>query len=130
MKRALVIGANEEAVFSIRTAQRHGLWVDAMDGNEKAKGLPAADEAYPVDINDLTRVFEITDRLQPCVVVPAPIGHCLTTIGAVNDRYHLAGVSQAAAEKCTDKYRFHQAMREAGLRNVELVLLKEGQKVR
>ena len=130
MKRALVIGANEEAVFSIRTAQRHGLWVDAMDGNEKAKGLPAADEAYPVDINDLTRVFEITDRLQPCAVVPAPIGHCLTTIGAVNDRYHLAGVSQAAAEKCTDKYRFHQAMREAGLRNAELVLLKEGQKVR
>ena len=57
MKRALVIGANEEAVFSIRTAQRHGLWVDAMDGNEKAKGLPAADEAYPVDINDLTKVF-------------------------------------------------------------------------
>lgn len=126
MKQALVIGANEEAVFSIETAHRYGLLVAAMDGNPKAKGLCFADEALHVDINDLDVVFAAADRLQPCVVVPAPIGHCLTTIGAVNDRYHLIGVSEEAAKKCTDKYRFHQEMAAAGLRGAEMLLLREG----
>ena len=130
MKQALVIGANEEAVFSIETAHRYGLLVAAMDGNPKAKGLPFADEAFHVDINDLDAVFEVTDRLQPCAVVPAPIGHCLTTIGAVNDRYHLIGVSEEAAKKCTDKYRFHQEMAKAGLRKAEMLLLRKGTIVR
>ncbi len=130
MKRALVIGANEEAIFSIDAAHRYGLRVAAMDGNAKAKGLPFADDAYHVDINDLDAVFAVTDRLQPCVVIPAPIGHCLTTIGAVNDRYHLTGVSEEAAKRCTDKYRFHQEMAAAGLRKAEMLLLREGAMVR
>lgn len=130
MKQALVIGANEEAIFSIDAAHRYGLRVAAMDGNPKAKGLPFADEAFHVDINDLDAVFAVTDRLRPCAVVPAPIGHCLTTIGAVNDRYHLTGVSEEAAKRCTDKYRFHQEMAAAGLRRAEMLLLREGAMVR
>ena len=126
---ALVIGANEEAVFSIETARKYGLRVAAMDGNPKAAGLTAADEAYHLDINDLTAVFAVCDRLEPLVVMPAPIGHCLTTVGAVNDRYHLAGVSESAAEICTDKYLFHRKMEEQGLRDAQLVLLCGGKAV-
>ena len=126
---ALVIGANEEAVFSIETARKYGLRVAAMDGNPKAAGLAAADEAYHLDINDLAAVFAVCDRLEPLVVMPAPIGHCLTTVGAVNDRYHLAGVSESAAEICTDKYLFHRKMEEQGLRDAQLVLLSGGEAV-
>lgn len=126
---ALVIGANEEAVFSMETARKYGLRVAAMDGNPKAAGLAAADEAYHLDINDLASVFAVCDRLEPLVVMPAPIGHCLTTVGAVNDRYHLAGVSQSAAEICTDKYLFHRKMKEQGLRDAQLVLLSGGKAV-
>ena len=128
-KNALVIGANEEAIFSIETAHRLGFHVDALDGNAEAKGMPRADAAHHVDINDLEEVFRITDPIQPCVVVPAPIGHCLTTVGAVNDRYHLAGVTQSAAEKCTDKFRFHEELAGRGLRNAQMLLLREGQEV-
>lgn len=130
MKRnALVIGANEEALFSIEEAHRAGLSVAALDGNPKAKGLPAADAAYHVDINDLDAVYKVTDPLQPCVVVPGPIGHCLTTVGAVNDRYGLPGVSGEAAALCTDKLQFHRVMAENGLRKAQQVFLPEGQMV-
>ncbi len=123
---AVVIGANEEAIFSIRLAQRYGLHVEALDGNEAAAGMPAADAAHHVDINDLEAVYAITDRIQPAVVLPAPIGHCLTTVGAVNDRYGLVGVSEHAAAICTDKRLFHVQMAEAGLRDAQQVLLRGG----
>lgn len=130
MKRnALVIGANEEALFSIEEAHRAGLCVAALDGNPKAKGLTAADMAYHVDINDLEAVYKMTDPLQPCVVVPGPIGHCLTTVGAVNDRYALPGVSGEAAALCTDKLQFHQVMARNGLRKAQQVFLPKGQPV-
>ncbi len=130
MKRnALVIGANEEALFSIEEAHRAGLWVAALDGNKDAKGMPAADAAYHVDINDLEAVYAVTDPLQPCVAVPGPIGHCLTTVGAVNDRYGLPGVSESAARLCTDKLQFHKVMAENGLRKAQQVFLREGQSV-
>lgn len=128
-RHVLVIGANEEAVFSIQMAQKYGLWVDAMDGNDKAAGLSFADAAYPLDINDLDAVFSVAEKIRPLAVVPAPIGHCLTTIGAVNDRFHLVGVSGKAAGICTDKYRFHQAMAVEGLREAEQVLFSKGQRV-
>ncbi len=128
-RNALVIGANEEALFSIETAHRAGLFVTALDGNPNAKGLSAADTAYHVDINDLEAVYAITDPLQPCVVVPGPIGHCLTTVGAVNDRYGLPGVSGAAAALCTDKLEFHRAMAENGLRKAQQVFLPKGKAV-
>lgn len=123
---AVVIGANEEAIFSIHLAHRYGLHVDALDGNAAAAGMAAADAAHHVDINDLRAVYEITDRIQPAVVLPAPIGHCLTTIGAVNDRYGLVGVSGEAAEICTDKRLFHMRLAGAGLRDAQQVLLTAG----
>lgn len=123
---AVVIGANEEAIFSINLAHRYGLHVDALDGNAAAAGMAAADAAHHVDINDLKAVYEITDRLRPAVVLPAPIGHCLTTVGAVNDRYGLVGVSGKAAESCTDKRLFHVQLAEAGLRDAQQVLLTAG----
>ena len=125
-ENALIIGANEEAIFSIELAHRYGLHVDAMDGNEKAAGMARAEVSHHVDINDLEAVYRIADAVDPAVVVPAPIGHCLTTVGAVNDRYGLAGVSQKAAAICTDKYLFHKTMAEKGLRAAQLILLPEG----
>ncbi len=125
-RNAVIIGANEEAVFSMELAHRYGLHIDALDGNAKAAGMPAADEAHHVDINDLKAVYAITDRIRPSVVLPAPIGHCLTTVGAVNDRYGLVGVSERAAVLCTDKYLFHEELTKAGLRDAEQVLLPKG----
>ena len=125
-QNAVIIGANEEAIFSMELAHRFGMHIDALDGNAEAAGMSKADAAHHVDINDLDAVYAITDKVQPAVVIPAPIGHCLTTVGAVNDRYGLAGVSERSARLCTDKYLFHEEMAGAGLRDAEQVLLSSG----
>ena len=63
MKRALVIGANEEAVFSIRTAQRHGLWVDAMDCNEIV-GSIAGDDTIMCAVRTVEDTAALMQRLR------------------------------------------------------------------
>ncbi len=126
MKNALVIGATEDSVFSMNFARKYGYRIFAIDGNKEAKGLECADYSYVVDINDRMKVFEITDSFKPDIVLPAPIGHCLTTVGAVNDRYGLKGVTQESAEICTDKFLFNEMLNKAHLRNGGTVLYKKG----
>ncbi len=125
---ALVIGANEDSIESMQIARKYGYTIYAIDGSRNAKGLEAADYSYVVDINDLSAVFEITDRIQPNIVLPAPIGHCLTTVGAVNDRYGLLGVSEKSAKACTDKYLFNDLLEKKHLRNAKTLLIKKGEK--
>ncbi len=129
MKNALVIGATEDSVFSMELARKYGYTIYAIDGDKQAKGLKYADYSYVEDINDLDKVFAITDEIKPNIVLPAPIGHCLTTVGAVNDRYELTGVSKSSADICTDKYIFDELLSKSGLRNGQTALLKKGSKI-
>jgi len=119
----LVIGASKESIHAIKTAQKAGIYVVAIDGNASAEGLKYANERYVVDISDLEAVFRITERFKPDIVLPVPIGRYLTTIGAVNDYYQLKGISFEAATKCTDKWVFHRTLNKFGLRECECILV-------
>ncbi|MBO4458000.1 MAG: ATP-grasp domain-containing protein [Butyrivibrio sp.] len=124
---AAVIGASSESIYAINKAKELGLRVIALDGNPEAPGLKEADASFVVDIRDPEKVFEILDNEKPSVVLPVPIGRYLTTTGAVNDRYHLCGVSYDATNICTDKYEFHRVLEAEGLRNEELYLIPAGE---
>ena len=122
--RALVIGASTEAVHAIQIAQGQGYEVVALDGDPQAGGLKAADLAFCVDIRSPKAVVCLLEKegIRPAVILPVPIGRFLTTTGEVNDHYGLYGVSGEGARNSTDKFRFHQKMKEAGLREVPLYL--------
>ena len=123
---AAVIGASSESIYAIKKAQEAGLYVVALDGNENAPGLKAADESHVTDIRDNEAVASVLDRIKPDMILPVPIGRYLITTGAMNDRYGLKGVSYRSADLCTDKYAFHNALSDKGLRNISLYLLKAG----
>ena len=125
-KRALVIGASEEAEFAIKTAQRRGYFVVAVDGNPEAKGFAFADKTIVADIKDGDRLKECLAGYEPQVVLPVPIGRYLTATGLINDYLGLKGVSEKSAMLCTDKYAYHQALQEDGLRDGECLLLEMG----
>ena len=123
---AAVIGASSESIYAIKKAQEAGLYVVALDGNENAPGLKAADESHVTDIRDNEAVASVLDTIKPDMILPVPIGRYLITTGAMNDRYGLKGVSYRSADLCTDKYAFHNALSDKGLRNINLYLLKAG----
>lgn len=125
MKKALVIGASSESVYAITVAQKRGYHVIAFDGNREADGLSYADESVVADIRDASQVWSrLTEK--PDLILPVPIGRYLITAGAVNDYYGLRGLSEEAANYCTDKYYFHKRLSERGLRDGICLLLEEG----
>ena len=115
--KAAIIGASSEALHTIRKAKEYHLTVVALDGNEQAEGLSAADEARVVNISKEKETIECVKKEEVDFVLTVPIGRYLTTIGSVNDTLKLPGIGKKQAMYCTDKLLFHNKMKENGLRN-------------
>lgn len=109
------VGAGTEQVPSIRSAKNRGLSVIAVDADRKAPGFAFADKTYTVSIAEEETIVRIAGRNGIRAVIPAPIGRYLTTIGAINDRLRLRGVTRESAILCTDKMAFHEAAVQAGV---------------
>ena len=126
--KAVIIGASSEALHTIQKAKEHGLYVVAIDGNPEAEGLKAADKAIVVDISDEKSTIEAVEREQADFVLTVPIGRYLTTIGAVNDKLGLPGISKEMAALCTDKLAFHKRLSAKGLRSCKCYEVKASNK--
>jgi carbamoylphosphate synthase large subunit len=118
-----VIGAYFDSVHAIKTARSIGYCVLALDADKNAEGLHHADKYKIVDIKNYEELYNILDDYDPKLVLPAPIGRYLTSIGAVNDHYGLPGVTLQAATYCTDKHVFHVMLHNKGKRQVEHILI-------
>lgn len=115
--KAAIIGASAESLHTIKKAKEYQLSVVALDGNEHAEGLSAADKALVVNISREKETLECVQQEEIDFVLTVPIGRYLTTIGSVNDALHLPGIGKKQAAYCTDKWMFHSKMKENGLRN-------------
>lgn len=123
MMKGIVIGASRDAIHTIEKAKEHGIYVIALDGNPNAEGFEVADERVVVDISDEEKVRKEVERIKPDFAIPIPIGRYLSTMGYVNDKFHLKGACYQATKVSTDKYIFHQILHDAKLRNIQLYLV-------
>lgn len=119
----VVVGASSESLHALALARQLGLYTIALDGNPEAAGLAAADRAVVVDIRDPEALVAALGGTVPDVVIPVPIGRYLIAGAALNDRFHLPGVGEAAAQRCTDKWLFHETLHPLGLRRADCRLL-------
>jgi predicted ATP-grasp superfamily ATP-dependent carboligase len=126
---AILIGASSESIFSINEAKTLGFNVIAFDENPNAEGLRLADSSHIIDIKKPELIISklASMHIAPQLVLPVPIGRYLTSIGSINDYYHLIGIGFEAANYCTDKYKFHRLLSKSGLRNIDCVLVKSGE---
>lgn len=123
--RAAIIGASSESLHTIQKAKEYNLTVVALDGNENAEGLAAADEAIVVNISKEEETVQCVEKENIDFVLTVPIGRYLTTIGSVNDTLKLPGIGKKQAMYCTDKLLFHEKMKQNGLRDCVCVETKE-----
>ncbi len=125
MMKGIVIGASRDAIHTIEKAKEHGIYVIALDGNPNADGFEVADERVVVDISDEEKVRKEVERIKPDFAIPIPIGRYLSTMGYVNDKFHLKGACYQATKVSTDKYIFHQILHDAKLRNIQFYLVNQ-----
>jgi predicted ATP-grasp superfamily ATP-dependent carboligase len=129
---AIVIGAGSESVFAINEAKDMGFNVIAFDENPRAEGLQEANFGYVVDIKKPGLIIRRLDSINILssnsnIVLPVPIGRYLTSIGSINDYYRFVGIGFKGADYCTDKYKFHKLLSKNSLRNIDCILVKNGE---
>lgn len=112
-----IIGADEESVHAIEKAHMLGHRVICVDKDPDAPGAAIADKALRIDISHEEEVIEALRKEKPDFCMTTPIGRHLVTIGAVNDALSLPGISRDCAVLCTDKYAFHNRLRNVKLRS-------------
>lgn len=124
-----VIGADAESVHAIEMAHKLGHRVIAVDNDPDAAGAAVADKHHRIDISHEAEVIEALRGEHIDFVLTTPIGRHLTTIGAVNDALGLPGISRDCAYVCSDKYDFHNRLRNRKLRDGHCYLVNESQAV-
>lgn len=124
-----VIGADTESVHAIEQAHRLGHRVIAVDNDPRAAGAAIADVHCRIDISHEQEVIEALRGEHIDFVMTTPIGRHINTIGAVNDALGLPGISRASAAICSDKYEFHNKLRNRKLRDGHCYLVNATQAV-
>lgn len=127
MLKAMIIGASQEAIHVIQVAQKQNIYVIAVDGNKRAKGLEYADKAVVADISDIEAISRIAETEKPDFTIPIPIGYYLISMAYVNEKYGLRGSAYESVKASVDKWLFHQKLAEAGLRKEYVLLVKKGE---
>jgi biotin carboxylase len=112
----LAVGAGPEQLTAIRKALDLGYRTIAIDGNANAPGLSIADKGIHMNIMDASDVLNLAKELSVEATLPVPLGNPLITQGIVNDALGLSGVSQSAAELCTNKAAFQRLATRHGVR--------------
>lgn len=102
-KTVLIVGAGAGQVPAIQTARAMGWRVVTVDRSPDAHGMTLADVAHPVDILDLEGVLAVAtaENVDGALTMQSDIG--VPTIGFVNERLGLPGVTMDVAQRCSRK---------------------------
>lgn len=111
-----IIGAGEFSLNAIEEAHKTGATVIAVDENAQAVGMSKADEKIVLKFenqNDIINALR-EKNIDLCI---AEIGSPhLRIVGAINEELGLPGLYEQASVYCSDKYSFHNRLRNRKLR--------------
>lgn len=103
MKKILIIGAGFGQLPAIRCAKKLGLETICIDRNPLAIGMKIADYSYVIDVKDYEGALEVARKHGVSGVMTMQSDLPVPTIGFINDRLELRGVSFQAAMNCSNK---------------------------
>lgn len=126
-KITVIIGMSNDSIYTIKMAQKYDIFVVGVDGNPNAEGFKYVDKIVIADISNLELIEQIIDEIKPDFTLPVPIGKYLSTIGWVNSKFGLKGISEEATMNSVDKYLYHRKLYANGLRNIKAYLIPKCQ---
>lgn len=115
MKRILFLGAPVFQIPIIEKAKELGLHVGAVDIDENAKAFPYADETFVCSIKDKEGVLKIAKDFHPDGVICGACDTSVPVCAYVCAQLGLAGNTEEAAYKSTNKHAMIRAFEENGV---------------
>jgi biotin carboxylase len=110
VKSVLFVGAGRHQRRAIEYARGRGLRVVAVDRNERAPGLAAADVAEVVDFTDVDAVTEVGRRERVDGVLTVSADRAVPVVAAVADALGLPGIGSDVAHRMTHKLSMREAL--------------------
>ena len=115
VKKIMILGASVYQVPLIKTAKRMGLYtiVSSIAGNYP--GFSYADKVYYIDTTDKEAILDICQKEGIDGICTSGTDVAVATIGYVNEKMGLSGISEKAAERACNKYAMKSAFKEGGV---------------
>ncbi|MBR0127600.1 MAG: ATP-grasp domain-containing protein [Firmicutes bacterium] len=115
MKKLLILGASVYQVPLIKTANSMGLYtiVSSIPGNYP--GFAFAQKTYDINTIDRDAIFELAKTEGIDGITTTGTDVAVATIGYVNERMGLSGISEEAARRTTDKAVMKESFKSGGV---------------
>ena len=112
MKKILILGASIYQVPLIQTAKRLGFYTIVASIPGEYPGFALADKVYYINTVDKESILKAAMDEQIDGICTTGTDVAVATIGYVCERMGLAGVSEAAAVRATDKAEMKEAFQK------------------
>lgn len=112
----LVLGAGAYQVPLIRAAQKQGLRVVVASIPGDYPGFALADESAYIDTRDVSALLDLARRECVRAVMTAGTDVAMASVGHLNDKLGLCGVSEETAHMATNKVAMKRAFEQGGVR--------------
>lgn len=110
MKKIMILGASILQVPAILEAKKMGLYVIAVDMNEKAIGFQYADKCAVVSTIDISGVLKVANEEKIDGIMTIASDMPMRTVATVSKELGLIGIDEETAIKATNKYEMRKAL--------------------
>jgi len=115
MQKLMILGASIYQVPLIRTAKRMGLQTIVASIPGDYPGFSDADKVYFINTTDKEGILQVAKAEGISGICTSGTDVAVATIGYVNEKMGLAGISEDAAVRACDKYEMKEAFRKGGV---------------
>lgn len=125
MNTLLVLGGGLAQLGLIKTAKSIGLRVVVIGIKGDYPGYQIADKVYYEDIFDKEAVLKVAEEESISGICMVCSDFALSTLGYINDKLGLKGLSEKCAEDSSDKYRMKKLLIDGGVPTPKFVTVKD-----
>lgn len=124
-KTLLIVGAGFGQVPAIKKAIELGLDVIVIDKNPNAIGMNMVEKSFPIDIIDENSVLKLAEEHNIDGIMTMQTDLPIPTIGIVNDKLNLNGISYECALNCSHKTRTRIKLLEKGVEQPKFKIISD-----
>lgn len=107
-KKIMICGAGLGQVDAILEAKKMGLYVLVVDMNAEAPGMKLADHSEAINTTDKDACMDFAKKHAIDGIITLQSDIAVPTVGYINDKLNLTGVSFETAQRCSNKILMRQ----------------------